>query len=101
MTREAFDKIAEGLTEALERTIRGDGDTTAIPPPGFYIGEEIAARFMTLHDVALVLDMSECAVDGLLRGEVRIKPRLADGLGAMFDVSPDLFLNLQRAYDDQ
>jgi HTH-type transcriptional regulator/antitoxin HigA len=72
-----------------------------VPPPGFYIAEEMKARFITLHDVALVLDMSEATIDGLLCGKVRITPRLAEGLGEMLDVSPDLFLNLQRAYDDQ
>jgi HTH-type transcriptional regulator/antitoxin HigA len=72
-----------------------------VPPPGFYIAEEMEARFLTLSDVALVLDMSETTVDGLIRGEVRIKPRVAEDLAVLFGVSPEFFLNLQRAYDEQ
>ena len=72
------------------------GDT---PHPGFYIREELDAREWTQRDLAYILGTQEQSVNMILSGKRGISPEMAKALGDAFDVSPDLFANLQRAYD--
>jgi HTH-type transcriptional regulator / antitoxin HigA len=77
------------------RTYAGD-----MPHPGFYIREELEAREWTPRDLAYILGTSEQAVNMIISGKHRISPEMAKALGDAFDVNPDLFVNLQRAYDE-
>ncbi|MGQ0485562.1 MAG: HigA family addiction module antitoxin [Hyphomicrobiales bacterium] len=70
-----------------------------VPHPGFYIREELEAREWTQRDLAYILGTPEQAVNMILSGKRGISPEMAKALGDAFDVNPDLFVNLQRAYD--
>jgi len=70
-----------------------------IKHPGFYIKEEMDARGWTQRDLAFVLGVPEQAVNMIVSGKRGISPDMARALGDAFDVSPDLFANLQKDYD--
>ncbi len=70
-----------------------------VPHPGFYIREELEARDWTQRDLAYILGAPEQSVNLIISGRRGISPEMAKALGQAFDVSPDLFANLQRAYD--
>lgn len=72
------------------------GDT---PHPGFYIREELEAREWSQRDLAYILGTPEQAVNMILSGKRGVSPEMAKALAEAFDVHPDLFANLQRAYD--
>lgn len=78
-----------------------DGHTYTgdVPHPGFYIREELEAREWTQRDLAYILGTPEQAVNMIVSGKRGISPEMAKALGEAFEVSPDLFANLQRAYD--
>lgn len=67
--------------------------------PGVYIGEEIQARGWNQNDLAFVLGTTQQAVSLIVSGKRGISPAMAKSLADAFDVSPTLFLNLQRQYD--
>lgn len=67
--------------------------------PGVYIREEMEARGWRQRDLAFVLGSTEQAMNLLLSGKRGVSADMAKALGKAFDVSPALFLNLQRAYD--
>jgi HTH-type transcriptional regulator / antitoxin HigA len=70
-----------------------------VPHPGFYIREELEAREWSQRDLAYILGVPEQAVNMLVSGKRGISPEMAKALGDTFDVNPDLFINLQRAFD--
>jgi HTH-type transcriptional regulator/antitoxin HigA len=70
-----------------------------VPHPGFYIREELDAREWQQRDLAYILGTPEQAVNMIIAGKRGVSPEMAKALGHAFDVSPDLFVNLQRAYD--
>jgi HTH-type transcriptional regulator/antitoxin HigA len=70
-----------------------------VPHPGFYIREELEAREWTQRDLAYILGTPEQAVNMIISGKRGISPEMAKALGQAFDVNPNLFVNLQRAYD--
>ena len=70
-----------------------------VPHPGFFIREELEAREWSQRDLAYILDTPEQAVNMIMSGKRGISPEMAKALGEAFDVNPDLFINLQRAYD--
>lgn len=70
-----------------------------VPHPGYYIREELEAREWTQRDLAYILGTPEQAVNLIVSGKRGISPEMAKALGQAFDVHPDLFANLQRAYD--
>ena len=70
-----------------------------VPHPGFYIREELEAREWTQRDLAYILGTPEQAVNMIISGKRGISPEMAKALGDAFDVNPELFINLQRAYD--
>ena len=70
-----------------------------VPHPGFFIREELEAREWSQRDLAYILDTPEQAVNMLMSGKRGISPEMAKALGEAFEVNPDLFINLQRAYD--
>ena len=70
-----------------------------VPHPGFYIREELDARGWSQRDLAYILGTPEQAVNMIISGKRGISSEMAKALGKAFDVNPDLFANLQRAYD--
>jgi HTH-type transcriptional regulator/antitoxin HigA len=69
------------------------------PHPGFYIKEELDERGWSQRDLAYVLGCPDQAINMIVSGKRGITPEMAKALAAAFDVSPDLFLNLQKAHD--
>lgn len=78
-------------------------------PVGDYLAEEMAARNWTSRDVALRMGganlrevaIDQCCVDLTLYvhdKNLRLGDEFARKLGRAFDVSPDLFLNLERTW---
>src|SRR6266567_5792311 len=74
-------------------------DPRSPPPPGMFIKEELDSRGWGQRDLAYILDCHEQAVNLIVSGKRGISPGMAKALGAAFDVSPELFVNLQKAYD--
>jgi HTH-type transcriptional regulator/antitoxin HigA len=70
-----------------------------VPPPGFFIREELEARGWTQRDLAYILGCPEQSVNIILSGKRGITPEMAKALAKAFDVSPELFINLQRRFD--
>ena len=73
--------------------------TSDIPPPGHFIREELEARGWSQRDLAFILGTPEQAVNMIVSGKRGISPEMAKALGDAFGVHPDLFANLQKAYD--
>lgn len=71
----------------------------AVPPPGYFIREELEARGWTQRDLAYVLGVPEQAVNMILSGKRGISAEMAKALGGAFDVQPEFFANLQRMHD--
>jgi|TARA_Y100000034_G_scaffold118164_1_gene158540 HTH-type transcriptional regulator/antitoxin HigA len=71
----------------------------SVPPPGQFIREELEAREWTQRDLAYILDTPEQAVNVIISGKRGISPEMAKAFGKAFDVPPEFFLNLQKAYD--
>lgn len=72
---------------------------TDVPPPGYFIKEELESRTWTQRDLAYVLGVPEQAVNMILSGKRGISADMAKALGGAFDVEPEFFTNMQRAYD--
>ncbi len=70
-----------------------------IPPPGFFILEELEARDWTQRDLAYVLGVPEGSVNMLTSGKRGISAEMAKKLGEAFDVPAEFFANLQRMFD--
>jgi len=67
-------------------------------PPGEFIREELAARGWTQKDFAEILGRPLAAVNQIIQGKRAITPRTAKELGAAFDTSAELWLNLESSY---
>ncbi len=70
-----------------------------VPHPGDFIREELEARGWSQRDLAFVLGKEESGINAVIGGRRGISPEMAKLLGDAFDVNPELFMNLQRAYD--
>lgn len=73
--------------------------TPDTPPPGHFIQEELNARGWSQRDLAYILGTQEQAVNMIISGKRGISPEMAKALGDAFDVHPDFFVNLQKAYE--
>lgn len=70
-----------------------------IDHPGVFIKEELEARGWSQRDLAYILGVPEQAVNLIISGKRGVSPEMAKALGEAFDVSPDLFANLQRMFE--
>jgi HTH-type transcriptional regulator / antitoxin HigA len=70
-----------------------------VPHPGHFIREELEAREWTQRDLAYILSVPEQSVNQIILGKRGISPEMAKALGDAFEVSPEFFANLQKAYD--
>jgi HTH-type transcriptional regulator/antitoxin HigA len=67
-------------------------------PPGDFIREEIEARGWTQGDLATILGRPIQVVNGIINAKRAITPQTAVELAAAFGTSPDVWLNLESAY---
>lgn len=67
-------------------------------PPGEYIREELEARHWTQSDLAAVLGRPLQVVNEIINGRKRITAATAKQVAAAFGTSPELWLNLESAY---
>lgn len=67
--------------------------------PGIFIKEEIEARNWNQRDLAYILDIPEQSITQLVTGKRDINPEMAKKLALAFDVTAELFSNLQQMYD--
>ena len=67
-------------------------------PPGDYLKEEMEARGWSQADLAEIMGRPIQVINKILHAKKAITPETAKELGAAFDVSPKLFLNLENAY---
>lgn len=70
-----------------------------IPHPGEHIKEELGARGQSQRDLAFILGCPEQSLTLILNGKRGVSVEMAKQLGDAFDVAPEFFVNLQRAYD--
>ena len=70
-----------------------------VPPPGYFIREELEAREWSQRDLAYVLGVPEQAVNMIISGKRGITADMAKALAGAFDVPPEFFTNLQKAYE--
>ena len=70
-----------------------------IPHPGEFIAEELEVRGWLQRDLAYILGVPEQAVNMIVGGKRGISPDMANALSDAFDVSPEFFANLQKAYE--
>lgn len=68
-------------------------------PPGFYIKKELDTRGWGQRDLAYILGCHEQAVNLIVSGKRGISSDMAKALAAVFGVSAEFFLNLQKTYD--
>jgi HTH-type transcriptional regulator / antitoxin HigA len=73
--------------------------TGTVPPPGYFIKEELDARGWSQSDLAFILGCPVQAVNLITAGKRGISPEMSIALGVAFDVAPEFFVNLQRIYD--
>ena len=67
-------------------------------PPGDFIREELEERNWTQEDLAAILGRPLRLVNEVISGKHGITPETATGLAAAFGTSPQLWLNLESAY---
>ena len=70
-------------------------------PPGEYIREELDARGWTQLDLAEILGRPPQAINEVIAGKRSITPEMAKGLSAAFGTSAQLWMNLQRTFDEE
>jgi addiction module HigA family antidote len=69
------------------------------PHPGEVLKDELAARGLTAHALALALRLPASRISQIVRGQRGITPETALRLARYFGGSPGLWLRLQVAYD--
>jgi HTH-type transcriptional regulator/antitoxin HigA len=67
--------------------------------PGEYIADELEARGWSQLDLAEILGRPAQAVNEIIKGKRAITPETARGLASAFGTSPQLWMNLQTAFD--
>jgi HTH-type transcriptional regulator/antitoxin HigA len=73
--------------------------TKRVIHPGAFIKEELEEREWSQRDLAFIIGCPEQSITAIVKGKRGITPEMAKSLAAAFDVSPELFTNLQQAYD--
>ncbi|MBI2908682.1 MAG: HigA family addiction module antidote protein [Chloroflexi bacterium] len=67
-------------------------------PPGEFVKDEMEARGWTQTDLAEILGRPVRVVNEIISGKRGISPETAQGLGAAFGTSAQLWLNLEASY---
>lgn len=71
----------------------------AAPHPGEFLKDELDARGLTAHALALALRLPASRISQIVRGERGIAPETAPRLARFFGGSAAIWLRLQLAYD--
>lgn len=69
------------------------------PHPGEILKDELVARGLSAHALALALRLPASRINQIVRGERSITPETALRLARYFGGSPGIWLRLQVAYD--
>ena len=69
------------------------------PHPGAVLKDELDARGLTAHALALALRLPASRISQIVRGQRGITPETALRLARYFGGSPGIWLRLQVAYD--
>ena len=69
------------------------------PHPGKYIRDELKARDWTRFDLANKADLGYNEVCLIINQGYAVNAKRAIGTGKAFGTSPELWMNLQQAYD--
>lgn len=81
-------------------SIARTGPLAAPPPhPGEFLRDELAARGMTAHALAIALRLPASRISQIVRGGRGITPETALRLARYFGGSAAIWLRLQVAYD--
>jgi len=72
---------------------------TEVPHPGEFIKDELEARGWMQRDLAYILGVSEQSINPIMSGKRGISPEMALALSKAFDISPEYFMNLQKAHE--
>jgi HTH-type transcriptional regulator/antitoxin HigA len=67
--------------------------------PGVYIREELEARGWSQSDFAKIIGRPLQAVNEIVNARKRITAETALAIGAAFGTGPEIWINLQSAYD--
>jgi HTH-type transcriptional regulator / antitoxin HigA len=67
-------------------------------PPGEFIKEELEARNWTQTELAEIIGRQQGLISELVAGKRLISPDIAKELGAAFDTSAELWMNLENSY---
>ena len=70
-----------------------------MPKPGEFIKDELKARGWDWRDLAYLMGCPGKTIKLILSGETPIDGEIAASLGCIFNVSSELFINLQHNYD--
>jgi antitoxin HigA-1 len=71
----------------------------AAPHPGEVLKDELEARGLSAHALALALRLPASRISQIVRGQRAITPETALRLARYFGSSPAIWLRLQVAYD--
>lgn len=74
-------------------------DVNNTPHPGEFIEEELKERGWSQRDLSYILGGDQQAVNRIISGKRGISPEMAKALAVAFDVHPEFFVNLQKAYE--
>ena len=67
-------------------------------PPGEFILDELEARGWSQQDFAEILKVSQSTLSLIINGKRSINPEMAKAIADAFGTSPDIWLNLENAY---
>ena len=67
-------------------------------PPGDFIREELQARGWTQSDLAYILGRPLNRVNEIINGKRAVTPQTAKALASAFGTTPELWMNLETAY---
>jgi addiction module HigA family antidote len=80
----------------IARTSPLDGQA---PHPGEFLKDELGARGLSAHALALALRLPASRIGQIVRGQRAITPETALRLARYFGGTPSIWLRLQVAYD--
>ena len=67
--------------------------------PGEYLRDELAARGWTQGDLAKVINRPIGAINEIINGKKRMTAETAKAVGLALGTGPELWINLQTAFD--
>ena len=73
-------------------------DRAEVFAPGEYIRDELEARGWTQQDLADIIGKPTMSVNMVITGKRAVSPEMAKALGDAFGTGPELWMNLETAY---